>query len=312
MRVVIALGGNAIENPGGKATYEQALLNVREACKQIVAIVERGYDVVITHGNGPQVGNLLIQQENSKNLVSPFPLDVLDAMTQGQIGYMIQRELFNMLAKLGIKKRVITIITQVLVDLKDKAFKNPTKPIGPFYPLDMEQELAKVGNFKRVIHEGKYYLRRVVPSPEPIRIIEGQAVSNLLDSGDIPIASGGGGIPVAFNPNGELVGVEAVIDKDLASERLAEAISADILLILTNVDSAKLNYGKRNEESIGTISSSEARKYIEEGHFQKGSMEPKILACVRFVEWGGRMGKITSLENALNALEGKAGTTVVR
>jgi len=313
LKIVIALGGNAIERPDEKGTYSQMVRNVRMACESISKIVKDGHEVVLTHGNGPQVGNLLIQQEMSNKLVPSQPLDVLGAMTQGQIGYLIQRELDNVFKKMGIKRRVVSVITQTLVNKDDPAFKNPSKPIGPFYSEgEIDNKKLKEGNYAKVLHNGKYYFRRVVPSPDPVKIIEGDTISNLVEAGDVVIASGGGGIPVVLNEKNELEGIEAVIDKDLAAEKLAEAVGAERLLILTNVDSVKLNYGKENETSLGLIRASDARKYLEEGHFAKGSMGPKVLACIRFVEWGGKDGKIAHLEKAVEAMENLSGTTIVQ
>lgn len=313
-RVLVALGGNAIKKAEEIGTYEEQLRNIENTCEQLMKLIKAGYDIVITHGNGPQVGNLLIQQESASNEVPPQPLDVLGAMTQGQIGYLIQRTLRNILVKNGIHRDIVTIITQVEVEKNDPAFKNPTKPIGPFYDLKEAEE--KIMERREIMikkvkpGEGKVY-RRVVPSPEPVRILEGKIIKKLVDEGVIVIASGGGGIPVVLE-DGNYVGVEAVIDKDLAGEKLAEIINADILLILTDVERVKLNFGKPNEIEIDEMSLEEAKRYYEEGHFPPGSMGPKIQACIRFIEWGGELAIITSLERALEALEGKAGTRIYR
>ncbi|MEM0084688.1 MAG: carbamate kinase [Candidatus Methanomethylicia archaeon] len=313
-RVLVALGGNAIKKAEEIGTYEEQLKNIENTCEQLMKLIKAGYDIVITHGNGPQVGNLLIQQELASNEIPPQPLDVLGAMTQGQIGYLIQRTLRNILVKNGIHRDIVTIITQVEVDKSDPAFKDPTKPIGPFYDLkEAERKMMEIRGIiiKKVKPgEGKVY-RRVVPSPEPVRILEGKIVKKLVDEGVIVIASGGGGIPVLLE-DGNYVGVEAVIDKDLAGEKLAEMINADILLILTDVEKVKLNFGKPNEIEIDEMSLEEAKKYYEEGHFPPGSMGPKIQACIRFIEWGGELAIITSLEKALEALEGKTGTRIYR
>lgn len=310
-RVLIALGGNAIKKAGEKGTYKEQLRNVRVTCEQLVKIIEKDYQVVLTHGNGPQVGNLLIQQELGKGEVPPQPLDVLGAMTQGQIGYMIQRTLRNILLERGIRREVVTIITQVEVERNDPEFKNPSKPIGPLYTLREAEKMKGRWMIKKVKPgEGKVY-RRVVPSPNPIRIIEGEAIKRLVDSGVIVIASGGGGIPITFE-NGRYVGVEAVIDKDLAGEKLSEIVQADIFLILTDIDKVRLNFGKPDEKKLDKMTVEEAKKYYREGHFLPGSMGPKILACIRFLEWGGEKAIIASLEEALEALEGRAGTTITR
>ncbi|MCX8168733.1 MAG: carbamate kinase [Candidatus Methanomethylicia archaeon] len=313
-RVLVALGGNAIKRAEEIGTYEEQLRNIEKTCRELVKIVEMGYDIVITHGNGPQVGNLLIQQEIAVNEVPPQPLDVLGAMTQGQIGYLIQRTLRNILKEKRINREVVTIITQVEVDKNDPAFKDPTKPIGPFYDKkEVEKKLHEKPDMviKKVKTHGEKIYRRVVASPEPIRIIEGKIIKKLVDEGFIVIASGGGGIPVILE-DGRYVGVEAVIDKDLAGEKLAEIINADILLILTDVEKVKINFGKPNEKDIDEMSIEEARKYYDEGHFPSGSMGPKVQACIRFIEWGGELSIITSLDKASEALEGKTGTRIYR
>lgn len=311
MKIVIALGGNAIERPEQRGSYSEMVENIKRACESISTIIQEGHDVVLTHGNGPQVGNLLIQQESASSIIPQQPIDVLGSMTQGQIGYIIQRELRNIFVKKGIRKRVVSVITQTLVRKEDPAFENPTKPIGPFYTEEQVRSIKDAKNFVRILHEGKYYYRRVVPSPDPVKIVEGDTISNIVESGDVVIASGGGGIPVVMDEDGNLVGVEAVIDKDLAAEKLSEAVGAERLMILTNVDSAKLNYGKKDEKCLGIVKLFEAKRYLQEGHFSKGSMEPKVLACVRFVEWGGRDAKIAHLEKAIDAMQGKSGTTII-
>jgi len=311
--ILVALGGNAIKKADEKGTYEEQMRNVKETCRQIVELIKRGHRIVITHGNGPQVGNLLIQQECAKDTIPPQPLHVLGAMTQGQIGYMLQQTLINMLRKEGLNIPVITVITQVLVNAKDSAFKNPTKPVGPFYTKREAEKLAKEkGYIVKKVRLGIKPYRRVVPSPKPMGIIEYEAIRKLVELGAIVIASGGGGIPVIENEHGELEGVDAVIDKDLAGEVLAEAIGADILLILTDVEKVKLNFGKPNEKDIEVMSVKEAKQYMAEGHFPPGSMGPKVEACIRFIEHGGELAIITSLDKAVEALEGKTGTKIVR
>ena len=312
--VVVALGGNAIKRADEEGTAEQQFRNVRKTCRQILKLVKMGYRVVVTHGNGPQVGNLLIQQEEASDLVPPQPLDVLDAMTQGQIGYMLQQTLINYLRKEGLNIPVVTVITQVLVSEEDPDFRNPSKPVGPFYTREEAERLRSERGYivKRVKPGGAKPYRRVVPSPDPISIVEGEAIRSLVDSGAIVIAAGGGGIPVVMDEEGNLKGVEAVVDKDLASERLAEALGADILLILTDVEKVKLNFGRPSERDIDMMTVKEAEKYRREGHFLPGSMEPKVRACIRFLKSGGEKAVITSLDKAVEALEGKTGTTIYR
>lgn len=312
-RLLIALGGNAIKQAHERGTYEEQLRNIDMTCNHIVEIVKRGYRVALTHGNGPQVGALLIQQEEAANLVPPQPMDVCGAMTQGQIGYMLQQTLQNKLRASGIHIPVVTIITQVLVDKNDPDFQNPSKPVGPFYDLETAEKYRREKGYviKKVKPTGEKIYRRVVPSPDPIRTVEADPIRLLYESGAIVIASGGGGIPV-IEENGLLKGVEAVIDKDLAGERMAEVIGAEIFMILTDVEKVKLNFGKPNEKDIDIMTVSEAKEYLKQGHFLPGSMEPKVRACIRFIEKaGGEKAIITSLDKAVEALEGKTGTFIV-
>jgi len=311
-RVLVALGGNAIKKPDEIGTYEAQLRTVRQTAEQLAEMVARGYELVITHGNGPQVGDLLIQQEEGvRRGVPPQPLDVLNAMTQGQIGYMLQQSLQNALRARGIKKPVVTVVTQVLVRPDDPDFRDPSKPVGPFYTREEAERLAQEKGYaiKRVRpgHERAY--RRVVPSPDPLAIVEGSAIKAMVDMGMIVIAAGGGGVPVVER-GGRLEGVEAVIDKDLDGERLAEVVGADVLLILTDVRKVKLNYGQPDERDIDAMSVEEAKRYMAEGHFPRGSMGPKVEACIRFLEAGGELAIIAHLEDALEALEGRAGTRI--
>ena len=309
--ILIALGGNAILRCSDRGTAKEQFNNIRESCKHILEIIKLGYRVVITHGNGPQVGNLLIQHENAKEIVPPQPLDILVAMTQGQIGYMIQQTLENLMRKEGLNIPVITVITQVLVHKNDPNFKNPSKPVGPFYTEEEAKERMREGYLiKKVTPKGDRVYRRVVPSPDPVTIVEGEAIKKLVESGVVVIASGGGGIPV-INEDAELRGIEAVVDKDLAGERLAEIVNADVMLILTDVDKVKLNYGKPNEKDIDVMTVSEAERYLREGHFLPGSMEPKVRACIRFIRAGGKRAIIAALDKAVEALNGKAGTTII-
>jgi len=308
---VIALGGNAIKRTNQLGTAEEQFRNLQIVCEQLAEVVKMGYGLAITHGNGPQVGDLSLQQELAKNIVPPQPLDVLGAMTQGQIGYMIQQSLGNSLRKIGIEAPVVTVLTQVVVDPNDPAFRDPTKPIGPFYDEEEAKRASEERGFfiKEVGGLGAKRFRRVVPSPEPKRVVERDAVRKLLELGFIVISAGGGGIPVIAE-DGRLRGVEAVIDKDLASEILAESINADALMFLTDVDAVRLNYGKANEMKIGRISAYEMERYYEEGHFPPGSMGPKVLAAIRFVRRTGNKAIITSFEKTIDALEGKAGTII--
>ena len=303
--IVIAIGGNAILNPVRGNPKEQQE-KIDGTCREIARIASAGHDVVLTHGNGPQIGNILAMQEECR-LVHPQSLDICGAQTQGMLGYLLQRSLKNMLSEIGIKKEVVTVLTQVVVDASCCSFENPTKPIGLYYP----EERAKVmmANGVKLVHDTKGY-RRVVPSPIPLKIVEESVIKKLLSRGVIVIAAGGGGIPV-IEENGSLVGVEAVIDKDLTGSLLASNIGADILLILTDVENATLNYGKKNQVDLHEITVQEGELYIKEEHFGKGSMEPKMLAAVKFVRSGGKTAIISSLDKALEALAGKAGTRVI-
>lgn len=312
MRIVIALGGNALLDAGQAGTYEEQMANVRVAAQAMLKIIDMGHQLVITHGNGPQVGNIAIQQSSTAE-VPENPLHVLDAMTQGQIGYMIQMELGNLLRSRGSKRPVASLLTQVLVDGSDPAFSNPTKPIGPFYTESDSKRLTAEKGFvmAKVGKKGTKQYRRVVPSPDPVEIVEADVAADVLAAGSIVIAGGGGGIPVVKGADGSYVGVDAVIDKDLCAERLAEAVQADALLILTNIDKVKVDYATPQERSIDSMTAAEAKKLLARGQFPMGSMGPKVTACVRFVEKGGKVGIIASLDRAVEALAGGAGTRVV-
>jgi carbamate kinase len=319
MRLLVALGGNAIKQPHEKGTTLEQFLNCKKTARLLAKVVQRmGFTdrLVITHGNGPQVGNLAVQHDLAKGVIPPQDLDVLGAMTQGQIGYMLQQMLDNQLHDLGLKVPVLAVVNRVRVSRGDPEFQgeNASKPVGNFLT---EEEVKKVKLehpeyiFKRVKPgEGKVW-RRVVPSPQPMGNVEAEAIKRLVDSGVIVIASGGGGIPVVLDPDGHLRGVEAVVDKDLAGEKLAEVINADTFLILTDVEKVKLNFGKPDEREIDRMTLSEAKRYLEEGHFLAGSMGPKVEACIRFLEWGGKRAIITALDKVIEALDGKTGTQIV-
>ncbi len=305
MRMVIALGGNAIKKAKEKGTAEEQLKNVRDTCECIWELV-RDHDVVITHGNGPQVGNILIQQEASEPYVPGMPLDVCVAESQGLIGYMIQQSLKKVCMTHGVSKEIVTVISQVVVDENDPAFKTPTKPVGPFYTKERAEILKKEGiSIKE--DAGRGY-RRVVPSPDPQKLVEADVITALLKQGVVVISAGGGGIPVS---GANLHGVEAVVDKDLASEILAEAINAQYFIILTDVDKVALNYGTEAETPLDVITAEEAEQYLKEGHFAPGSMKPKILSAVRFLQAGGKKVIITSPQKVSKALKGKSGTEIV-
>jgi len=312
-KIVIALGGNAIKQWDQQGSAEEQFENVRKSCSHIVKIIRKRYQIVITHGNGPQVGNLLVQQEEGRELVPPQPIDVCGAMTQGQVGYMIQQALLNELKDARLDRTVVTLITQVMVDREDPGFRSPTKPVGPFYTKFQKEKYAKQWGhaFKKVdMKRGRY--RRVVPSPDPLRILEAKMIKELFESGAIVIASGGGGIPVILDHEGHVSGVEAVIDKDLAGEKLAESVGADIFMILTDVDKVCLYFGEKKQRGVKTLRLEQAKKYLAEGHFPSGSMGPKIEACIRFIEYGGGRAIVTCLDCADDALDGREGTHILR
>jgi carbamate kinase len=304
------LGGNAILKAHQKGILEEQLENIRVTSEQILEMIAEGHNIIITHGNGPQVGNLLIQQEGTHSKVPAMPMDVCGAMSQGQIGYMLEQVLHNLLQARGINRDVLTVITQVMVDSDDPAFENPTKPVGPFYDAEAKERYEREKDYiiKEVKPGNHRPFRRVVPSPNPLRILEAKALKRLVDAGIIIIASGGGGIPVAMDPKGDYHGVEAVIDKDLAGEKLAEAVIADLLLILTDVEKVFLGFGTPKQRALDLVRLEEAKAFQKEGHFSPGSMGPKVEACLRFLEFGGERAIITSIDKASSALEGKTGT----
>ena len=307
--IVVALGGNAIKSATEAGNYGQQLARVQESMAAVARLIALGYHVVITHGNGPQVGDILLQQEAAKEQVPPMPMDVCGAESQGQIGYMIQQALGNALRRHRVTRPVCTVLTQVLVNADDPAFANPSKPVGPFYSASQGEAMRAKG-YSVIEDAGRGY-RRVVPSPQPREIVEIKVIRALIQRSAIVVCSGGGGVPVLRDEDGQLRGVEAVIDKDLAGALLATQLEADRLLILTDVANAAINFRQPDQQDLGRISPAEARHYIEQGQFAKGSMLPKVLASVRFAESApGRSAHITRIENALAALKGEAGTMV--
>ncbi len=310
---VIALGGNALLKPEDRGTYEEQMGNVKESARHLASIIEMGYDVIFTHGNGPQVGNILLQNEiASKKGVPAMPLDVCVAESQGLIGYMLQQALTNELRKRGIPRAVTSLIIQVVVDAEDPAFKSPTKPIGPFYSEEEAKMLQKERGWAMVEDRARGGWRRVVASPKPIDIVEKEAIKRLIfgkTPGEIIIASGGGGIPVIETPEG-YKGVDAVIDKDRASALLAKSIGERLFIILTGVDHVYINYGKENERALGNVTLDEIKEYYEEGQFPPGSMGPKIEASIDFLENGGKRVIITSPENLEKAIKDEDGTHI--
>lgn len=308
---VVAVGGNSlIKDDKHKSVPDQYAASV-ESCGHVAGMIQQGWDVVLTHGNGPQVGFILRRSEIAINELHPVPLDYCGADTQGAIGYMFQRALHNIFQERGIKKQAATVVTQTLVDKNDPAFQNPSKPIGSF--MDQAAADHKRAQEKWVVVEdaGRGW-RRVVPSPLPKRIIERDAIEKLIEAGFVVICSGGGGIPVIEDDKGELVGVEAVIDKDYAASILARSVNADLFLITTAVEKVALNYNKPNQSWLDHMTLEEAKKYHAEGHFHKGSMGPKIQAIIWYLEGGGKEALITDPANIERALRGETGTRITK
>jgi carbamate kinase len=307
---VVAVGGNSITKAGQRGTIPEQFANARETSRHIAGMISKGWDVVITHGNGPQVGNILLRAEMASTVLPSLPLDTCGADSQGAMGYMIQQVLGSELAKKGIKRDVVTVVTQVVVDPADPAFSKPTKPIGPFY-TQQEAERRQAEDGWNVVKDANRGWRRVVASPIPKRVVEAASIKALLDAGSLVIAVGGGGIPVIEQEDG-LKGVEAVIDKDHASRLLANDIGANLLIISTDVEQVALNFGKDNETRLDRMTVEEAKRYYDEGHFAPGSMGPKVLAGIAFIEGGGEEVIITNPESIGRALDGKTGTRIVK
>ncbi len=307
---VVAIGGNSLIKDGTHQSVPDQLNAVRETAVHIAGMIEQGWNVVITHGNGPQVGFILLRSELASNVLHTVPLDSCGADSQGAIGYMIQQSLHNEFLCRGIRRQCVTVVTQVLVDSNDPAMQNPSKPIGSFYKE--EEARAKMNKEGWVMSEdaGRGW-RRVVPSPIPREIIERDVIDTLIKNGFIVVAVGGGGIPVVRDKAGNLAGVEGVIDKDLASSLLASELNAELLLISTAVEKAALNFKKPNQLDLDRITLSEAKRYYEEGHFAKGSMGPKIKAIINYLERGGRAALITMPETIGKALAGQTGTWII-
>ena len=307
-KIVLALGGNALQSGKGEATAEAQLRVVHQTCEYIAELNVRGYEMAIVHGNGPQVGRIVMASEAAKNVTPAMPFDVCGAMSQGYIGYHLQQSLKYALNKRNLNFPVVTIATQVVVDKEDPAFNRPSKPIGPFYTKEESDKLALDNGFVMKEDAGRGY-RRVVASPLPRKIVEIDAVKELWPKA-IVVTCGGGGIPVVENPDGTLQGTAAVIDKDFAAELLAEQVNADILIILTEVEKVAVNYNQPNQKNLNHLSLKEAHKYCEEGQFAPGSMLPKVQAAMKFVRCNpDKRAIITSLDKALDALDGLTGTT---
>lgn len=308
-KIVIALGGNALQSKGTAPTAAGQLEVVKRTCERIADISSQGYEVAIVHGNGPQVGRILLASESAKDVTPAMPFDVCGAMSQGYIGYHIQQALKYALSLRNKNCPVLTVATQMVVDENDPGFANPTKPIGPFYSEEEAQVLAEEKGYAMKEDAGRGW-RRVVASPIPRRIVEIEAIKKLWDS-SIVISCGGGGIPVVERMDGTLEGVAAVIDKDFAAELLAEQVDADVLMILTEVEKVAINWGKENQQNLDHMSLKEAVQYIEQGQFAPGSMLPKVEAAMKFARtYPDKKAIITSLDKAIDALEGKTGTVI--
>ena len=304
---IIAMGGHAFMQPGEKGTIEDHERNAASIAGYLMTLVERDYNIVITHGNGPQVGNMLLRNELARESVPSMPLDVLVANTAGSLGYIMQQALLNQLRRRNIERWVVTVVSQVLVNQDDPAFKKPTKPIGPF--LDEEEAKKRKADLGWNITEdaGRGW-RRVVASPKPMKIFQGPMIRDTANFGHIVISCGGGGIPVRYNENNDIVGVEAVIDKDLTSSLLGVEIEAELLIILTDVENVYIDFNKPEQRPLRAVSLDEIEEYMRLGHFAPGSMGPKVEAIANFLRAGGKRGVITSPARLREALDGRAGT----
>ena len=308
-KIVVALGGNALQSGKAEPTAEAQLQVVRNTCERIADISEMGYEVAVVHGNGPQVGRILLASETAKDVTPAMPFDVCGAMSQGYIGYHLQQALKYALNKRNQDIPVVTIATQMVVEPKDPGFKNPTKPIGPFYSEEEAKALQEEKGYTMKEDAGRGW-RRVVASPIPRKIVEIDAIKKLWDS-TIVISCGGGGIPVIENADGSLVGTAAVIDKDFAAELLAEQVDADVLMILTEVEKVAINFNKPDQQDLTNMNLADAARYCEEGQFAPGSMLPKVQAAMKFVRaYPNKKAIITSLDKAIDALRGETGTTI--
>lgn len=308
--IVVALGGNAITREMEEGNIAQQFANTRKSLVPIIELLRQGYHMVVTHGNGPQVGNALIRVEETRHLVPPLPLGIIVADLEGGMGYMIEQCLQNKMHDLGVERQVVTVLTQVLADPNDPSINNPTKFVGPFFKAEQVAELEKQRGWAMREDKGRGW-RRVVPSPLPIGIVEKDIIKQLVQQGIVVIAAGGGGIPVHIDHRGWLEGIDGVIDKDLASAVLAREIGAQKLIIVTGVDKVALNFGTPEQTNLDVLTVSEAKKYLAEGHFPKGSMGPKIQAAINFIVDGGEEVLITSIENTEQALNGNAGTRII-
>jgi carbamate kinase len=306
---LIAFGGNAILPDKQRGLQSEQMKNAQKAAQLMIHIVKKGYDLIIVHGNGPQVGNLLIQMEESITKIPPFSLEVCDAMTEGSMGFMLEKALINELRKNSVDKEVVTLITQVVVDREDPAFHDPSKPIGPFYSEYRASMLKRQKNWKMIEDAGRGY-RKVVPSPKPIDVVPKYVIRDLVHAGKIVIAAGGGGIPVIINGNGLFQGVEAVIDKDYTASLIAREAKADLFIILTNVPLVYLNYDKPDQTPLSEVTVELAHEYLAQGQFPPGSMGPKIEAAIEYIQNGGEKVIITSANHLKASLINRSGTKI--
>lgn len=308
-RVVVALGGNALSPSDGSGTVEEMRAALDVTSERLADLVARGVGLVITHGNGPQVGRILLQQEYASAYVPPMPMDVCGAESQGQIGYLLAQTLDSAMRRRGLDVRALCLVTQVVVDGRDPAFRRPTKPVGPSYERPEAQRIAhETGYVFRIMPDKKW--RRVVASPKPLRFVEEEPLLQVIAAGHVVVAAGGGGVPVVEYRD-ELRGVEAVVDKDLTAARLATLVGADVLLILTAVDRVQVGYGTPAARALSVVPASEARELLAAGEFPEGSMGPKVAACLAFLDAGGRRAVVASLHDAEDAVFGDAGTSFV-
>jgi carbamate kinase len=307
---LIAFGGNALLPDNQRGLQEEQMRNAQRAARLMVHVVHKGYELIIVHGNGPQVGNLLLQMEEAITKVPPFSLEICDAMTEGSMGFMLEKAIVNELRTRSIDKEVATVVTQVVVDREDPAFAEPTKPVGPFYTKYRAQILVKEKKWPMVEDAGRGY-RKVVPSPRPIDVVPKWIIRDLVLAGRIVIAAGGGGIPVVINGRGLFKGVEAVIDKDYVASLIAREVKVDLFIILTGVDRVSLDFGTPQERPLDVLTVAQAREHLDQGQFPRGSMGPKIEAAIEYIQAGGQEVLITSASHLKAALLRRSGTRIV-
>jgi carbamate kinase len=308
--VLVAMGGHAFMRAGERGTIEEHERNAASIAELLMTLVDSGYHLVVTHGNGPQVGNLLIQNEHSKDEVPSMPLDVLVGMTEGSLGYILQQALLNQLRRREVRRYVVTVVTQVLVREDDPAFAEPSKPIGPFLSREEAERRARELGWKIREDAGRGW-RRLVPSPRPVKVLQRHMIRDAARAGHIVVACGGGGIPIIEKPDGQYSGIEAVIDKDLTSAVLGVDVGAALLVVLTAVPHVYVDFGKPSQRALGAVTVDEIERYQEEGHFPAGNMGPKIEAVIHFLRGGGRRALITNPESLPMAIAGRAGTHLV-